>query len=282
MRGSATFFTLPLLAEKLAALPAGREAHLFLSDLNHIDHACLEHLMGWEELYIQQGGQVFIEWDHLIQRFHRPRSSETTGLPTGEPRRETYDVLASRARLLRLDNLACSDSVAEAIAGSLNIESTKLRRQFAKEAFPVVRGVGLPHITEEGLSRNELTVILGSSCDHPKIQVMVVLAGPPDFSQHHAILAKLIDLAEDGLAEKLTVSQTEMSTREALIENRYLSLQVDEASQLAGKALWEFVSELPRGSLVTYVERSGKSVVPTGKTVLETGDQLLVLHRDAS
>lgn len=70
--GSASFMTLPRLADELEKLPPGKEVHVFVSHTNYIDHACLEWLTQWQEQYVQNGGHVVLEWDHVVQRFKSP------------------------------------------------------------------------------------------------------------------------------------------------------------------------------------------------------------------
>lgn len=47
LRGSATFLRLPEIAEALDTIPPGREVHLDLDGVAHIDHAVLELLAGY-------------------------------------------------------------------------------------------------------------------------------------------------------------------------------------------------------------------------------------------
>lgn len=76
IHGSATFFTLPYLAEILEDVPARQEVHVYLVDLNYVDHACLELLMDWEKRYEANEGRVIMEWDHVVERFKQPKTME--------------------------------------------------------------------------------------------------------------------------------------------------------------------------------------------------------------
>lgn len=76
IHGSATFFTLPILADILEGIPPNKEVHLYLVDLNYVDHACLELLMEWEQRYESDGGDVVMEWDHVLDRFKSPKTQE--------------------------------------------------------------------------------------------------------------------------------------------------------------------------------------------------------------
>ncbi|MCA9779472.1 MAG: PTS sugar transporter subunit IIA, partial [Candidatus Eremiobacteraeota bacterium] len=246
MRGSATFFTLPRLADELAKLESAREVHLFLSGLNYIDHACLEHIMGWEESYIEDGGDVYIEWDHLIQRFKKPRSASPTDLEQELPRsrsHESYDVLASRARVVKAGKLSWG-SLCDVITNELDeiLPTAQLRllqkglqEQLLKQNFPVVNGVAIPHLMIPGLLRRELVVVQpesGMKTLDPTsgdVQSLVILVGPKDFTEHLNILARLSSRAEEELAGDLRRAETPMAVREALLRHEtYVTILVEE------------------------------------------------------
>ena len=68
LSGSGTFVGLPTLARALDGVPAAREVHVHLEQLDYVDHACFELLSDWRNQYESRGGQVLIEWDTLAQR----------------------------------------------------------------------------------------------------------------------------------------------------------------------------------------------------------------------
>lgn len=302
LQGSATFFTLPKLADQLSSLPPRREVHLFLKGLNHIDHACLEHIMGWEELYIQQGGEVYVEWDHLIQRFRKPLTAEfgrsveeLSELPSTR-HHESYDVLASRARVIsgveaqtwgQLCDIIVEDLSESVPKQQVRLIQRELQKQFKEQEFPVVEKVALPHLMIPGLQRHELVVVQTTSPmatldpTSEKVEVSVLLVGPKDVTEHLSILARLSSRAEERLADDLLTADSEMAVRETLLRHdTYVSvaLEPDKAGQeLAGKALWQLGSLLPKGCLVSQVTRDGESFVPSGNTKLQMGDRVLIL-----
>lgn len=75
LSGAATVVRLPQLADELEKIPAGTELHVHFDELDYIDHACLELLMGWKKTHETTGGQLFLDWDGLEARFRRPRPS---------------------------------------------------------------------------------------------------------------------------------------------------------------------------------------------------------------
>ncbi|MGH2706940.1 MAG: SulP family inorganic anion transporter, partial [Actinomycetota bacterium] len=65
LRGSATFLSLPDIAEALDGIPADAEVHVHLDQLAHLDHAALEILANWERTHEERGGRVMIDWDDV-------------------------------------------------------------------------------------------------------------------------------------------------------------------------------------------------------------------------
>jgi len=75
MRGSATMLGLPILAEKLEAIPAGSTLHINADKLLHIDHACMELLRNWETRHRDTGGTLLVDWNLLDTRYRSPYMS---------------------------------------------------------------------------------------------------------------------------------------------------------------------------------------------------------------
>lgn len=69
LHGSATFFSIPRLAEALETVPMGAEIHVHIEHLGHIDHACLEMIEGWARQHEATGGAVVLEWRELAKRY---------------------------------------------------------------------------------------------------------------------------------------------------------------------------------------------------------------------
>lgn len=72
--GSATFLGLPLLAEAIDRVPAGKRLHVDFDRLAYIDHACIELLKGWESRQTAFGGELVVDWTELMQRYESPAS----------------------------------------------------------------------------------------------------------------------------------------------------------------------------------------------------------------
>lgn len=74
LRGAATFIRLPQLAAELERIPGGVELHVDFSELDYIDHACLELLINWGTRHQTTDGQLVIDWESLHARFRRDRA----------------------------------------------------------------------------------------------------------------------------------------------------------------------------------------------------------------
>jgi len=72
LKGSATFLSLPKLAEAIEAIPAGATVRIEFEDLVYIDHACLEMLESWEKRHLKGGGTVKADRRALIDHYSSP------------------------------------------------------------------------------------------------------------------------------------------------------------------------------------------------------------------
>lgn len=63
LEGAATFVSLPRLADALEGIPAGLDVHLRLGRADHIDHAAMEFIRGWEAQYVASGGKVDVDFN---------------------------------------------------------------------------------------------------------------------------------------------------------------------------------------------------------------------------
>jgi len=66
--GSATFLRVPEMARTLERVPPGRELHLDVSKLRHVDHACLELLRDFARNAAARGNALVVDWQALGTR----------------------------------------------------------------------------------------------------------------------------------------------------------------------------------------------------------------------
>lgn len=88
-------------------------------------------------------------------------------------------------------------------------------------------------------------------------------------------VAKRLGVVESHRSRELSVESTPIEELDAQL----LQVDVGEGSMLHGVAIFEL--RLPVGANVTLVVRDGQGLVPSGRTILRHGDQLLVVTTDA-
>jgi MFS superfamily sulfate permease-like transporter len=76
LSGSATFIRLPKLAAAFEAIPPDTNLRIDISQLLHIDHACLDLLADQGKQRAEAGGQLELEWDELYSKYQYGLRSE--------------------------------------------------------------------------------------------------------------------------------------------------------------------------------------------------------------
>ncbi len=99
LHGSCTFLSIPQLAAALEKISAGYEVHVHVEHLSYIDHACLDHLAGWEEQYKTSGGSLHVEWNELVDRYHNIGANRSSPSPdTGGRSKANRETLVAMSR----------------------------------------------------------------------------------------------------------------------------------------------------------------------------------------
>lgn len=73
LKGAATFLSLPRIAEAIESVKPTTELHVHLEDVEYIDHACLDTMMGWDKQHRAQGGTLVMDWGTLGTVFKERR-----------------------------------------------------------------------------------------------------------------------------------------------------------------------------------------------------------------
>ena len=73
LKGAATFLSLPRLAEAIESVKPTTELHVHLEDVEYIDHACLDTMMGWDKQHRSTGGTLVMDWGTLGTVFRERR-----------------------------------------------------------------------------------------------------------------------------------------------------------------------------------------------------------------
>ncbi len=97
LKGAATFLSLPRLAEAIESVKPTTELHVHLEDVEYIDHACLDTMMGWDKQHRAQGGTLVMDWGTLGTVF-RERRGGNRELATLEFRPVHADEVASEQK----------------------------------------------------------------------------------------------------------------------------------------------------------------------------------------
>jgi NhaP-type Na+/H+ and K+/H+ antiporter len=102
-------------------------------------------------------------------------------------------------------------------------------------------------------------------------------------AQHLRILAKIAGRVDEDsfMPEWLSAKNEKQLKKSILYDDRFQSLIVRKNSPtavLADKPLREI--KLPKGCLITMLQRGSKTIVPNGNTVLSVGDRLTVIGDD--
>lgn len=313
IKGSATFFTLPALARSLRKVPPKREVHIFVRGLNYIDHACLEHLMTWEERYIRQGGQVYVEWDHLIGRFNRPMTRDLAekGAVQGaltqassDRSSDAYDDLISRAIIVDLDEALNYSVLVESVARALDDRlpssgrrnlTRALMHEFAEGGPKVVNYGALPNQLLFGLNSNELVVVRARQGVH--LEPVGEVEGSPvcwlflfspggEAGRHFRLLAALASRIEETQVDEWLALEGEVGLREFFSRHqRFVTVQVTATGatgEFVDRSVAQIAAALPSSSLIAWVDREGRGIVPKGQTVVKAGDRITILgnHED--
>lgn len=69
LNGSASFLSLPKLADALDKVSPQSELHIHLEQLSSLDHSCLDLIREWRSTHEGNGGKVIVEWDRVMERF---------------------------------------------------------------------------------------------------------------------------------------------------------------------------------------------------------------------
>lgn len=94
LKGAATFLSLPRIAEAIESVKPTTELHVHLEDVEYIDHACLDTMMGWDKQHRAQGGTLVMDWGTLGTVF-KERRGGNRDLPTLEFRPVHADEVAA-------------------------------------------------------------------------------------------------------------------------------------------------------------------------------------------
>ena len=151
-------------------------------------------------------------------------------------------------------------------------------------------GAVLPHFRSPDLKEPALVLVRSregiatreaGATDDDRVYAIFALVSPEDEPGIHLrILAHLAGTLEDGAFMQLwREAEDEQELKEVLMrDDRYLSLNVEAGTATAALVDQPLsATELPEGTLITMVRRTGRIFVPRGGTVLRDGDRVTVI-----
>ena len=246
---------------------------------------------------------------HLFERLGRFRYDgldlelrsilKEKGLRESDP----FDEIVTRSHVLDLsDKISFEEVVKETsrwISRFVAKSSAEIEKLFLDGtrmgATPVTHGIALPHIRLDGLEQAEMVIVRGQNGVHIKfknplkdfiddeqdVQAVFFLVSPQkDPTQHLRILAQIAGrVEEDTFDDEWKSAKDEQELKEALVhEDRLLSIIVKKDSP-SEALINNFLKDVnfPEGCLVAMLRREGKTIVPTGNTVINEGDRLTII-----
>jgi amino acid transporter/mannitol/fructose-specific phosphotransferase system IIA component (Ntr-type) len=264
--------------------------------------------VGWYFHYahprVHRAGAIFHAFARLGQLRHAGLDLELRSIvkEKGLRREDPFDEIVAGSPVLDFPLAQQLDPFAREVAGRLEAHAgvpahtleTGFRAAMAAGFVPIARGVALPHLRLAGLDRPVLLLArtgkgivpppgFPAPLSHtlPAVRAVLLLLSPEEApGRHLRLLGHLASHVDDPefLSRWLAAPSPAALRATLLREDRWLALRVGSgpgAVDWAGRAVRTLA--LPPGTLVAFVRRNGRGLVPTGGTVLEWGDHLTVI-----
>ena len=264
--------------------------------------------IGWYRVYaagrVQRTGAIF----HLFSRLGRPQYDpldielrgiiKEKGLRPADP----FDEIIARAHAIDAGKDDDFTAIAKAAAEILALETDHPVDDFLPMflegtrvgATPVTGGVALPHLRMEGLDRSHLVLVrckdelevevghsMGDTTHTVLVNALFFMASPEsDPTQHLRLLACLAGAVEqEGFMTRWREASSPAQMKAALLRNeRSITVDLDQKGPVRhwiGQPIAEL--ELPEEVLIALVYHEGERHVPTGKTLLQEDDHVIII-----
>ena len=265
----------------------------------------------WYRLYAQKRtdreGAIYHLFERLGQRRDEGLDRELRGILKEKGLREHDPFEEVVSRCFVVDGAAGAPfeelvtKVSELLAERVPASADELAERFLQGtrigATPVTHGVALPHLRLDGLVDAELAIVRSRDgvkipLDHDNIPVgheegeqrvhaiFFLISPENDPAQHLRILAQLAGrVDEDSFTPDWDAAPNEQKLREVLLrDEHFLTLRLrpeSPSASLIGRSLRDV--HMPEGALVNLIRRRGEMLVPSGGTVLEEGDRVIII-----
>jgi amino acid transporter/mannitol/fructose-specific phosphotransferase system IIA component (Ntr-type) len=264
----------------------------------------------WFKLYaaskIDRYGAIFHVFARLGEHRFDPLDTELRGIIKDKGLRpdDPFEKTIARARVIEappgiaFEELATL--VSEALASDTGRAAEEFHRGFLEGtqvgATPVMGSVALPHLRLAGLRRShlvlvrcangmEITVGPGVPGSHSSqdVRALFFMASPEeDPAQHLRLLANLAGAVEqDGFMARWNAAAGPAELKEALLRSEHSLTLTIAPGTLPGAWIGRSIASLglPDDILVALVYRVGERIIPTGRTVFEAGDRVIVIGK---
>ena len=235
------------------------------------------------------------QYDELDQEFRGILKEK--GLRQDDP----FNEVVAKAHFLEIDeHETFEDAVREAskvLADRLNVDAKKLEESFLDGTrtgrTPVTGGVALPHMHLLGIDHPEMVIarakaglkinamdVMGDELDEETYAIFLLVSPEGNPGLHLRMLAELANrIDQDEFLSRWNEEPNSAHLKQLLINDGHymtLTLKSDHGSDVfIDKAIKDL--HLPVGSLVAMVQRGGQRIVPSGGTVLEERDRLIII-----
>jgi mannitol/fructose-specific phosphotransferase system IIA component (Ntr-type) len=215
---------------------------------------------------------------------------------------DPFEQIVAQSRIFEVGTDESFNDVIETAAGFLHAEtglrSEEISRMFRDGtrigATPVAHGIALPHFRIKGLkrpllvmarSRNGISITSHDPLlDREETQkvhaIFFLVSDEDDPARHLRILAQIAERVDDDMfMQRWLAMPNAESVRDLLIQSHnHLNLTVQQ-NQRTGIMIGAAIRSLdfPPGILVAVVHRRGEMIIPSGGTVLESGDRITMI-----
>ena len=257
---------------------------------------------------VARTGAIYHVFERLGQHRHHDLDTELRGILREKGLREEdpFDEIVTRCLAFDLADESSFENVVQQIANRMSARVHLAPEEIISQimegtrigATPVTRGVALPHFrtdrivqTEMALVRCQKGVVMRTydpltheESDEVQIHAIFFLISPENNpTQHLRILARIAErIDEVSFSVEWEQAKDEQELRESLMhDDRFVTIQIRgqaTTGNLIGLQLRE--AGIPGGCLVAMLSRDGQSFVPSGRTVLQDGDELTIIGED--
>lgn len=254
---------------------------------------------------ISRSGAIYHVFERLGRQRFKGLDSELRGILKEKGLRESdpFEEIISRSDVIDLKNDTNFEYVVELasqkFASILDCSQEEINKQFLDGtrigATPVTHGIALPHFRSDLVPQTELVlvrarkgvsitlydVLTQKEEDEQTVYALFFLISPENNpSQHLRILAQIAGrVDEDSFMPDWLAADNYQQMKEAVIkDDRFQSLKISSnlpTAPLVNQALKDIT--IPKGCLVTMLQRGPLTIVPNGNSVLEESDRITVI-----